>query len=633
MQTELETALNSLSPIQQIAVNWNNGACLVLAGPGAGKTRVLTNRIARLLNDSADRKFRILALTFTTKAAAEMRERVALLVPGMAEERTFIGTFHAFCTQILRQHGSHIGIKPDFGIFGQREDQEELLKDAIQDTIKKGKNVSLSDLSLLPTIKEFKSRLITTEKVLLKTSNVRLKEIYELYEEKLRAENIMDFEGLILETCRLLASVPAIAARIQKSYPYWMIDEFQDTTPAQCWLLHYLSGKEEFKNIFAVADDDQIIYQWAGASYKQIEKFRQDYKPELIQLVENHRCPPEIVTMANQLVANNTQRAPEKKPTTPCRKTPLNAISFELFDTDEKERNSIADQILSLGKESWGKVVILARTRALLEPFLECLKSRGVKAVLSQRRDNFISPQFVWLQMCLDQSLRPTNKRFFNILVNSANRICDIDLDPVLLMAEAESEGESFFEYWAKTIIKVDSPLSQKLGSLVLRLAQSRNDWKLLIKEAVPLLLENARVDDGAISDAHEDYIAWTISMKEIRSEIGHDPDISDLVQGIALRSKEPPMEPNTVALMTIHASKGLEFEIVYLIGLAEGEIPSWQSCNKGDNSREMEEERRNCFVAITRTQEKLNLSAATNYRNRNKAPSRFLGEMSIISK
>src|SRR5688572_14437543 len=135
MTTELEKALNSLSPIQRIAVNWQDGAALVLAGPGAGKTRVLTTRIARILHDSAERKFRILALTFTTKAAAEMRSRVELLVPGLVEERTFIGTFHAFCTQILRQHGSHININPDFGIFGQKEDQEALLTDAIENAI------------------------------------------------------------------------------------------------------------------------------------------------------------------------------------------------------------------------------------------------------------------------------------------------------------------------------------------------------------------------------------------------------------------------------------------------------------------------------------------------------------------
>lgn len=631
MSAELEKALNSLSPIQRDAVHWESGAALVLAGPGAGKTRVLTTRIARLLNDSPEKKFRILALTFTTKAAAEMRDRVEILVPGLVEERTFIGTFHAFCTQILRQHGSHIGLRPDFGIFGQKDDQEALLADAIQDAIRKGKNFSTEDIRWLNTIKEMKSHLVVPEKVLSRISQPHMQEVYQLYEDTLRSENVMDFEGLILEACRLLAKVPAVAARIRQSYPYWMIDEFQDTTPAQYWLLHYLSGGD-FKNIFVVADDDQIIYQWAGASYRQIEKFRKQYKPELIQLVENHRCPPEIVALANRLVAHNTQRSPEKQPTTAGRDAPLNAMSLRIFNTDEEEREVLADEISALGKQSWGKVAILGRTRTLLEPVLSCLKARGVKVVLAQRRDNFISPQFVWLQACLDQALRPTNRRVFSTLVNAANRIAGLDLDPSLLMAEAEAASQSFFEYWGIVVSSTDSPVAAKLGSLVKRIAQSRNDWKQVVEEATPILLETAKVGEGAVSDANDDYRAWTTSIREIRAELGRDPDLSDVVQGIALRSKEPPRDPDTVALLTVHASKGLEYENVYVIGLAEGEMPSWQSCNKGDASPEMEEERRNCFVAITRTQEKLSLSVAKSYRGRNKNPSRFLKEMSLVA-
>ena len=446
MNRELETSLDDLSPIQREAVDWQEGAALILAGPGAGKTRVLTIRIARLLSESAHRKFRILALTFTTKAAAEMRERAEILVPGLVEDRTFIGTFHAFCTQVLRQHGSHLDIRPDFGILGQRDEQEALLADAIENAIQAGKEFSPEDTQYLNLIKQLKSKLIVPEKALPKIRDPNALKVYQLYEDSLREANLMDFEGLILETCRLLSNMPAVAARIRQSYPYWMIDEFQDTTPAQYWLLYYLSAGE-FKNMFVVADDDQIIYQWAGASYRQIEKFRKEYKPELIQLVENHRCPPEIVALANQLVANNTQRSPDKKPIVPGRDTPMNAISFRTFHTDEEEQQAIAEEIYRLGSGAWGKIAILGRTRTLLEPILASLKSRGVNAVLAQRRDNFISPQFVWWQACLDQALRPTNKRWFSMLVNSANRITGLDLDPVLLIAEAEAGGRSFFEH------------------------------------------------------------------------------------------------------------------------------------------------------------------------------------------
>jgi DNA helicase-2/ATP-dependent DNA helicase PcrA len=425
--------------------------------------------------------------------------------------------------------------------------------------------------------------------------------------------------------------MPAIAARIRQTYPYWMIDEFQDTTPSQSWLLHYLSGRE-FKNIFVVADDDQIIYQWNGASYRQIEKFREKYKPELIQLVENHRCPPEIVGVANKLVAYNTQRTPEKKLTITNRETPINAISVRLFDTHDEEAITLSDEIAALGKECWGRTVVLGRNRTLLEPMLACLKEKGVKAVLAQRRDNFISPQFVWLQAFLDQSLRPMNKRVFSMLVNSANRITGSDLDPSILIAESEVAEHSFFEHWTMVITEAtNSPLAQRFGSFGKRLIQSRENWKKIVEDVIPFLLETAKVGVGAISDADEDHSACVASIKEIRDELGYYPDLPDIVQGIALRSKEPPRDPNAVSLLTVHASKGLEFEWVYLVGLAEGEMPSWQSCNKGDASSEMEEERRNCFVAITRTQKKLTLSAAKNYRGYNKNLSRFLKNMSLV--
>jgi DNA helicase-2/ATP-dependent DNA helicase PcrA len=631
MSPELEIAFDQLSPIQREAVNWSDGAALVLAGPGAGKTRVLTARIAQLLSQTPEKKFRILALTFTNKAASEMRDRVQALVPDMVEERTFIGTFHSFCIEILGKHGSHIGIKPDFTLNGRKEDQEDLLADAIKAARSEGKAFLPDDTKWLKTIRRMKSSLIVPEKALAKVNNPHFQAVYQLYEDALRAENSMDFESLILETCRLLAKMPAIAARIRQSYPYWLIDEFQDTTPAQSWLLYYLSG-QEFKNIFVVADDDQIIYQWAGASYRQIEKFRERYKPELIQLVENHRCPPEIVTTANQLVAHNTQRTPEKYPTTPGRNAPLNAMALHLFDTDLEECESLTAEILSLGADNWGDIAILGRTRALLEPILTCLKAHGIKAILSQSRDDFISPQFVWLQACLDQAIRPTNKRKFPLLVNAANRIADADLDPSLLMAEAEAAGQSYFEYWGMIAVATANPILVNLGSIAIKLAHSRSTWKKIVKEAIPVLLGTVTKEVGMVSDADEDWMAWTAAMKEIRAEMGQDLSLADVIQSMALRSKEPPRDPDAVALLTVHSSKGLEFKMVYVVGLAEGEMPLWQSCNAGDTSPEMEEERRNCFVAITRTKEKLNLSAAKTYRGRQKGLSRFLKEMSLIS-
>jgi DNA helicase-2/ATP-dependent DNA helicase PcrA len=627
MNEQVKAALDELSPIQREAVMWAEGTVLLLAGPGSGKTRVLTTRIARLLDESPDRRFKVLALTFTTKAAAEMRERVERLVPGLVDERTYIGTFHAFCTVILRQHGSHIGVNPDFAIVDRKEERVELLRDALQAAIDKGNAFSLDDVRWLDTIDEFKSRLLVPEKAASRVRDQHFPEVYHLYEEALRAENATDFNGLILEACRLLAKMPAVANRYRQSYPYWMIDEFQDTSPAQYWLLHYLSGGE-FKNVMVVADDDQIIYQWAGASYRQIEKFRADFKPELIQLVENHRCPPEIVGLANRLVAHNTQRTPDKKPITPAKSAPLDAVGYTLYESDVAEREAICAEIVESGPAAWGKIAIIGRTRALLQPMLACLRDASVKANLVQRRDSFVSPQFVWLQACLDQSLRPLNKRVFANLVNAANRFLGLELDSALLVAEAEAAGQSYFEYWGTVVGAQDLAVTQTMGLLVGRLANTRGEWKKIVDEAIELLVKTAPEIEGAISDVAEDQTVWAASTREIRSEYGRDYELSDFLQGIALRPKEPPRDPLTVTLLTVHGAKGLEFETVYVIGLAEREMPSWQSCDKGDASLEMEEERRNCFVAITRTQERLRMSSARNYRGYSRRESRFLVEM-----
>ena len=629
MTTEYEKTLSGLSQIQNKAVEWDNGAALVLAGPGSGKTRVLTTRVARIIQDSPDRHFKVLALTFTTKAAAEMRERVNALVSDGPDERTFIGTFHAFCTQTLRQHGSHVNVRPDFGIYDQKREREALLKDALQTAIEAGREFSLEDVTWLDAIDEMKARLVVPEKAGKKIRNPHMPRVYKLYEDALKAENALDFNGLILEACRLFAKMPAVAKRIRQTYPYWMIDEFQDTSPAQYWLLHYMAG-DEFKNMFVVADDDQIIYQWAGASYRQIERFREQFQPELIQLVENHRCPAEVVEVANHLVAYNTQRTPDKKETVATREVSSGTISVYSFETDTEERDYIANEILAAGENMYGEIAIIGRTRSLLQPVLDCLKKKRVDAVLAQRRDNFISPQFVWLQACLDQALRPTNRRVFTVLVNAGNRFASLDIDPAILITEAEASGLSYFEHWSIIAQTDENPVAQKLGKLTMRLANSRNEWRQIVRDAIPLLLESEAVEEGSVGDAVDDKKAWDSCMKEIRAEIGARAELPEVVQGLALRSKEPPKDPNAVSLLTVHGSKGLEFQNVYLMGLAESVMPSWQSVKKGDDSPEMEEERRNCFVAITRTKRRLILTTAKNYDGWKKKESRFLSEMFV---
>lgn len=624
--------MERLSLTQRQASEWGEGACLVLAGPGVGKTTVLTTRIARILDSSRSRNFRILALTFTTKAGDEMRGRVEQLVPGLTD-RTVIGTFHSFAAQMLRQHGSHFGIKPDFGVYDQDRDREELLRDALRAAADKGDPVSPDDARWLKTIDQLRSALVGPTKTAARFANQEVGEkvarVYSIYEAALQERNVMDFNGMILNTCRLAHQAPAIAARIRQSYPYWLIDEFQDTSPAQYRLVRFLAG-DDFRNVFVVADDDQIIYQWAGASYRQIAAFREHFAPELIQLVENRRCPPQIVQAANNLVKHNAERTPGKAALVSTRPHEGPAITQRVFPTDEQEAAGIAELIASQGPGTWGKTAVLGRTRAILQPVLAALRANSVRASIVTRRDRFISPQFVWLHACLDQSLRPSDRQIFVTMVDAANRIAGTDLDPALLAVEAEAAGNSFAEYWALAARASRSPIAERLADLVFRIVQSRAAWRGVVKEALGWLPETAGTANGVVTDAADDKAAWEIAERAIRAEKGGEIDLAELLQGLALRPKEPPADPGAVSLLTIHAAKGLEFDHVYLTALVETVLPSWQSLQAKARPSELEEERRNCFVAITRTRETLVLSRANVYRGWQKQPSRFLAEMGI---
>ena len=634
MTSELETTLDLLSPTQRRAVDCGDGAALVLAGPGAGKTMVLTARIARILDSTPNKNFRVLALTFTTKAADEMRSRVMEMVPNLAD-RTLIGTFHSFCAQVLRQHGSHLGIKPDFGIYDQDQDRSELLYDALEQAASRGEPVTLDDTRWLKAIDQLRSSLVSPEKAARHFRDLKVGQraarVYSIYENALRENNVMDFNGMILDACRLAHQIPSVAARIRQSYPYWLIDEFQDTTPAQYRLVRFLAGSE-FDNIFVVADDDQIIFQWAGASYQQIAAFRQHFTPELIQLVENRRCPPQIVQAANNLIAHNSERTPGKKPLIATLSSAGTAIICREFSKDAEESQFIVQEIAAQSEGVRGQTAILGRTRAILQPIQVALQEAGIISFIITRRDRFISPQFQWLHSCLDLTLRPTDRRMFTTLTSAANRIASVELDAAILIAEAQSLDTTYLETWALATRNVDNDFALKLAEFALCLVNSRTTWRKIVSEAITWLSQTADVVDGIVNDVEEDKAAWEAAVRAIVSEKRGQPDLDEMLQGLALRPKEPPLDPRAVRLMTIHAAKGLEFDYVWVVGVAEQIIPSWQSLKVGAAAAELEEERRNIFVAITRTRKILVLSYARQYNGWQRQPSRFLDEMHLDS-
>jgi DNA helicase-2/ATP-dependent DNA helicase PcrA len=627
----LEAALAKLTDIQREAVASADGAMLVLAGPGSGKTQVLTCRIARLLDGGRDKSFRVLALTFTNKAADEMKERVAYFVPGL-EERANIGTFHSFCGQVLRQHGIHLGIKPDFAIYSQDSDRKAVLEDALKRAC-----MDAQWVRYLAVIDRMKTMLIETTDVashLTQTTDAEaIAWTYQAYEDELRHLNVLDFNSMIFEAHRLFVNFPLIAARYRRSYPYWLLDEFQDTNDAQYRLVRAMAG-HDFKNVFAVADDDQIIYQWNGASFRQIQRFRAHFGPQVIQLPTNYRCPPAIVAAANRLVAYNVERTEAKKPLVAGKtdlKLPENEhIQLRVFASDELEAEEIAKEIAAQGKSQWGQTTVLARTRALLERMQKALQAVQVPAVVAQRRDDFLSAEVRWLVACLVQTARPLDRRNMAVLIDAFNRFTDIQVAVDQIMSEAEASGAAYIKIWAEAAKR---EMTQASPQLKLIEAASRFEVTSAKKIADDVLAEFRTQVTGNDRDPDlaEDLAAWREISNDISKHFGRDITLDEFLQQLQLRSKAPSPRPNTVTLMTVHGAKGREFEFVYLIGLAEDILPSFQSRKKGDGSPEMEEERRNCFVAITRAKESLILSRAIAYRGWRKQPSRFLLEMGLV--
>ncbi len=626
--SEFANAMTELTQAQAAAVNWVDGPLFVLAGPGSGKTRVLTTRVAKLLAETPDKSFRVLALTFTNKAADEMANRIEAFVPDQ-QKRATIGTFHSFCMQMLQQHGSHIGINPNFAIYSLESDRADLLKDAIREN-----GLSSEDERFLGTIDKLKARLIQPDGCakLFQDASVgkRVGQVYRAYEDALSRANALDFGSLIAQAYRLVSTYPGVAVHYRRAYAYWMFDEFQDTTDGQYRLIKSLAS-DGFRNLFAVADDDQIIYQWNGASYQQIQRFRADFQPTEIQLPTNYRCPPSIVAAANQLVVHNMQRTASKQPLE-AGKTMLlypdgQHITLMRYTTEDVEAEAIAASIAGLDPARRGEIAVLARTRALLELMRRALLDAHVPAAIAQRRDDFRSAQFLSLAAALRLASRPLDRRALDALTGAFNRWFDSEIWSDNIAATAEISSRSLLAEWASVAATLDNNLQKTLAQLALALEQQPTTFRDFIAKFVELVPRETG-DDA--SDVEEDRAAWGTLYRSINQTIGRAAPLEQFLQELALRSKEPPVGPNTVTLMTIHSAKGKEFDHVYVVGLAEDVLPSFQSVKAGEHSAEMEEERRNCFVAITRAREWLCLSYADRYRGWAKQPSRFLEEMGL---
>ncbi len=645
MNKQFDSAWKELSPIQREAANWDEGSLLVLAGPGSGKTRVLTCHTAHILDSSRGKNSRVLCLTFTNKAADEMRTRVASFVPDQ-EARLFLGTFHGFCADILRQHGTHLKINPNFKIYSQESDLQAVLNDAVEEAKTKSDLVSNNDKKTLPVIQRLKSMLVMPENCRdkFKDANIgaRMAVVYPTYEAQLNKKNALDFNSLILKAYQLFTEFPNFAKRYRAIYPYICIDEFQDTNHAQYSLIRAITV-DQHRNLFIVADDDQIIYQWNGASHKRLDQFLRDYTPRVIQLPVNYRCPPEIVNLANNLIRHNFLRNADKLPLEAFRLSDGKDVVRLLprFPDFESEASGIAKDIKKNHSHEIGKVIVLARGRKLLDLVERDLRDAGIPAAISQRKDEFESTPFIWLNSILRLANDRSSIDALEAVCGTFFQLTRIEVNPDDVVTQARASNQDYLRQWIKlarqnaTTASVKEVIEKTSSSL-----DEGRDFKTFIKfilewfSRISEATDPPERDDPSaemFSNYDEERSVWDDLTREIARSYHGELTLETFLQELQMHSKEPIPKPDAVVLMTIHGAKGKEFDHVYVVGLVDDELPSFQSKKKGDNSPEMEEERRNCFVAITRTMKTLTLSYGERYRGWKKEPSRFLFEMGLL--
>lgn len=634
--------LSPLNENQRDAVRWKDGPLLVLAGPGSGKTRVLTYRIASLIEATPEKHFRILGLTFTNKAAAEMRERIAALAPN-AGDRTLLTTFHSFAADLLRQHGHHAGLKPDFTILVQDADRCSLLDEAIERARNGAGNHGMTGERLLPLV----SRLIENS---VEAGNAleflragpfddpeTLASVYENYRALMIERNVLDFPGLIDEALGMLERRAGVRRQIQRIYKYVCVDEFQDTNLLQYRILRHLVNPST-RNLFVVADDDQIIYQWNGASPERLLELRRDFEMKLLQLPENYRCPAAVVELANSLIANNFDRSFGKTKLTAHKKaSDGTVVRVKRFEDFKQEAGWIAEDIRGRPEKTRAKCVVLARTKKLLGQIVNTLAESGIPAYLAARKNEFESTPLKWLHSTLRLANSRSSREHLSLMCRAFFLLEGISLDVKNIMSHAATgEGDYLRSFAQAALDREDlSPRTRNLVKKSLPRLYERLDFWSFEEDAfawLDALPAAVPEGEGVFDEYGEEKDAWRDLVNEIVSQHGkREVTLHLLLQELDLRSKTPLPPENAIPCFTIHASKGMEFDHVYLIGMVEDQLPSWAAIKKGDDSREMQEERRNCFVAITRAQETLSLSYSSTIDGWEKKPSRFLREMGIL--
>jgi DNA helicase II / ATP-dependent DNA helicase PcrA len=626
--------LADLNPAQLEAVLATEGPVLVIAGAGSGKTRVLTHRIVHLIRGAGARPNEIIAITFTNKAAAEMKRRVEGLVGGIAKTM-WVMTFHAACGRILRREALRLGYKSNFTIYDHADQirvvkacMEELDKDpkrftprGIHSEISRAKNQLIGPAAYAEQVGSFYDQTVA--------------EVYEAYQRRLFASNALDFDDLLMLTVDVLERFPDARERWQKAFRYILVDEYQDTNHAQYRLLQLLAGKH--RNVFAVGDPDQSIYAFRGADIRNVLEFEDDFEgAKVIALEQNYRSTSRILQAANAVIANNRERKPKNLWSEVGEGDPVRVLEVE---DEHAEARFIAGEIAGLveGDYSASEIAIFYRTNA---------QSRVLEETLGATRIPFQvigGPRFYERAEVRDavaylQAI--DNPADTVTLLRIANRprrgVGDTTLARLQVFADAQ--GISLWD----AIGRADeagvgpAPLRAvgKLRALLDSLASAAQEL------SVPDLLERVLEQSGYLealeaertieAQGRMENLMELLGVAKEYDEAADTPTLSEFLQQVSLYSDQDAIdeEGGKVTLMTLHNAKGLEFRAVYLVGMEEGVFPHARSLEEGS----LEEERRLAYVGLTRARERLALthaSARSLYGSRNyNLPSRFVDEL-----
>lgn len=628
---------DSLNPMQQEAVFHTEGPLLILAGAGSGKTRVLTHRVAYLIEEKDVNPWNIMAITFTNKAAGEMRERVDRLV-NFGAESVWVSTFHSSCVRILRRFIENLGYSTNFTIYDS-DDQKTLMKQVLKKMDLDPKQ--FRDRAVISAISSAKNELISPEEFMLNAQGDwrerKVAEVYKEYQDQLKKNNALDFDDLIFKTVDLLRTSPDVREYYQERFRYIMVDEYQDTNTAQFQLVSLLAGK--YKNLCVVGDDDQSIYKFRGANISNILDFESEFPgARVIKLEQNYRSTSHILNAANAVIHNNQGRKDKTLWTANGEGVP---VEFRQYEQAYEEADGIIRDIIASGRD-YQDCAVLYRTNAqsrLLEEkcIVHNVPYRLVGGVNFYQRKE-IKDILCYLKTIANGQDDIAVQRIINVPKRGigATSIGKIT-------AWSSEQGISFYEACKRA--QAVPALGKAAGKIAGFVGQIEDFSDRLLEEGYSLkelieaildetgyreeLQAEGEIESQTRLENIEELINKAVSYWEERE----NPDLNEFLEEVALVADVDRMDDsqNRVTLMTLHSAKGLEFPVVYLSGLEDGLFPSSMSI-MSDDKTDIEEERRLCYVGITRAMERLVITGArlrmVNGETRYSKISRFVEEI-----